>query len=240
MNPFNGILELLRGLNIPLLQRGNGVIADQYATKPYPTINSNIISPQPESEMKKNWYQSQYLSNNYVNPQQFPIDTPTPPPSPSPTMAPYQQPQPIPSPTPPPAYSNQTPQTNLSQEVINLLENSIFPITRQRNIPDALSASQWATEGGRQMDNPLHNLFGLGPNIQYPSLEANVNDYALTIENILKAKGIDLSQYPELNAYDILMLLQSEDKPRYEGHNSNQWDYTQTVMNTPEWRSYFR
>lgn len=117
---------------------------------------------------------------------------------------------------------------------INFLETSVFPITREYGIPDALVASQWALEGGRVTSNPQNNLFGLMANgklINYPSIEANVRDYALTIKNILKAKDFHLP----LAKDEIILALQSGDKPRYEGHLPDPMTYVYTIKSLPEW-----
>jgi hypothetical protein len=129
--------------------------------------------------------------------------------------------------------------SGINPEVKAYLEKEILPRTRKLNIPDALAASQWATEGGRVQGNPQNNVFGLMANdalIQYPSLDRNINDYALTIRNILAAKGKKLEnmRYPK----KILLKLQEGDKPRYEAHNEDPMTYVNTVMNTPEWRQY--
>lgn len=205
-----------------------------------------VISPKTPDQMAED--QRLLERQNYIrkgatfpemSPRENAISAEIPQPTPTPIM---QQPSPDVSPTPPPVYPTNTPQTDLAGEIRNFLETNIFPITRKFNIPDALAASQWATEGGRSMGNEANNLFGIldpsgsGKLVQYPSIDRNVEDYALTVNNILKNKGIDTST----NAYNVLMGLQTGDRPRYEAHNPNQWDYTQTVMNTPEWRTYFR
>lgn len=138
-------------------------------------------------------------------------------------------------PTPPPKV-----QESLKPEYQKFLEDEIFPITRQYNIPDAVAASQWAMEGGRVTSNAQNNPWGLmsgGKILQYPSMEASTRDYALTIQNILKAKGYDVSN---TDAFSVLLALQQGDKPRYEAHNEDQYQYVRNLVNTPEWRTYYR
>ncbi len=131
-------------------------------------------------------------------------------------------------------YVNITPTPTPAIKKQSFLESSVFPITREYGIPDALVASQWALEGGRVTSNPQNNLFGLmvgGKLINYPSIEANVRDYALTIKNILKAKDFHLP----LAKDEIIPALQSGDKPRYEGHNPDPMTYVYTIKSLPEW-----
>lgn len=131
-------------------------------------------------------------------------------------------------------YVNITPTPTPAVKKQSFLESSVFPITREYGIPDALVASQWALEGGRITSNPQNNLFGLMANgklINYPSIEANVRDYALTIKNILKAKNFHLP----LAKDEIILALQSGDKPRYEGHNPDPMTYVYTIKSLPEW-----
>jgi hypothetical protein len=143
---------------------------------------------------------------------------------------------PIITPTPPPKYENYE-LKNLSNEQRTFLENTVFPITRGRNIPDALAASQWAEEGGRRIASPINNLFGLGPGIKYPTMEAGINAYADTLHKILNKKGYTVEDLGD--AYQILMKLQ-EATPRYEGDNDDPYSYTHNIMNTPEWKYYYR
>lgn len=118
----------------------------------------------------------------------------------------------------------------------DFLTKEILPRTRKYNIPDALAASQWAVESGRSTSSDINNYFGLGPHIKYNSIDDNVRDYALTLKNILAAKGKKLEnmKYPK----KILLKLQEGDRPRYEAHNPDPMTYVNTVMNTPEWRQY--
>ena len=128
----------------------------------------------------------------------------------------------------------QNKQTPLQNE--DFLSKEILSRTRKYNIPDALAASQWAVESGRSTSSDINNYFGLGPHIKYNSIDDNVRDYALTLKNILAAKGkkIENMKYPK----KILLKLQEGDKPRYEAHNPDPMTYVNTVMNTPEWRQY--
>jgi len=131
-------------------------------------------------------------------------------------------------------YVNITPTPTPAVKKQSFLESSVFPITREYDIPDALVASQWALEGGRITSNTQNNLFGLMANgklINYPSIEANVRDYALTIKNILKAKNFHLP----LAKDEIILALQSGDKPRDEGHNPDPMTYVYTIKSLPEW-----
>ena len=118
------------------------------------------------------------------------------------------------------------------------LESTIFPMTDEAGIPRALVAGQWAMEGGRVTDNPQHNLFGLmqgGSLIPYPNIQRNVSDYILTIQNLLKRKGVNPASVKDPG--QILRILQSGDT-RYEAHNPNPTTYVGDVTNTPEWRMY--
>ncbi len=118
----------------------------------------------------------------------------------------------------------------------DFLEQNIFPLTDKAGLPRALVASQWASESGRNTNSPINNYFGLGPNIRYPNLERNVSDYILTISNILKRKGSDLSKAKD--AKTILKIIQSGKTGRYEAHNPDPMTYVQDLMNTPEFRYY--
>ena len=134
----------------------------------------------------------------------------------------------------PKATPTPTPAQKRSLKPSEFLEANILPITREYGIPDALVASQYALEGGRVTSNPQNNFFGLmrnGQLIFYPSIEANVRDYALTIKNILKAKNYFLP----MNKDEIILALQSGDKPRYEGHNADPLAYVYTIKSLPEW-----
>lgn len=142
----------------------------------------------------------------------------------------------FPTPTPPSKSTNQ----KLNQDYVNFLENSVFPITRSYNIPDAVTASQWAMEGGRVTENSQNNPWGLmsgGKLIQYPSIDASTKDYALTVQNILNKKGYDLET---IDAFNVLLALQQGESPRYEAHNPNPYTYVQNLITTPEWRYYYR
>ncbi len=137
--------------------------------------------------------------------------------------------------TPAPIVVNSTPK---SVNPGSFLESNIFPITDQAGLPRALVAGQWAMEGGRAIDNPQHNLFGLmsgGSLIPYPNIQRNVSDYILTIQNLLKRKGANPSAIKD--PVTILKILQSGDT-RYEAHNPNPTTYIEGVTNTPEWRMY--
>ncbi len=155
--------------------------------------------------------------------------------SPTPTSTPTPTPIPFPIPTVPPKYPTEPP---IHQEYQDFLSQFVFPITKKSNIPEAVVSSQWATEGGRALDNPLHNVFGLGPGVQYPSIERNVEDYASTVKNILGKKGYNINDTTD--AFDILLKLQEGKKPRYEGHNPDPYEYIRTLINTPEWRYYYK
>lgn len=202
---------------------------------PVPKEKDNTWSRTTPEGAEQVWFGNPGTTNPFVPGQvqgaQAPQTTPTP--NPTPTQVPMPS-SPIPSPTPPPVYPNE----QLDPNTMAYLEQNIFPITRQAKIPDALVASQWAVEGGRTMGNSQNNMFGLGGTdmVQYSTQERGIEDYVLTVLNILKNKG--MTDPSNMNAYDMLMGLQSGDRPRYEAHNPNQWDYTQTVMNTPEWRKY--
>lgn len=173
-----------------------------------------------------------------VMPQaQAQVPSPTPTVVPQPTQAPTQMPvapPTYPSPTPPPIAVNQT----LPPDRLNFLENYLLPETRALGLPDALVAAQWAQEGGRVEDNSIHNLFGLGPNIPYPSREQGIKAYAQTVNKLANDNQVPLPENP--NAYDYLMAIQNPQGQRYEVSPGNPYDYTQKVMNTPEWRYYFK
>ncbi len=118
----------------------------------------------------------------------------------------------------------------------NYVEQTIFPLTRAQNLPDALVAGQWAAEG-RFVNPPNNNLFNLMYNGQlhsYQSLANHIADYALTIKNILQSKGYDMGK---MTSDQILKALQ-EGKTRFEGHNPNPTSYINLVTSTPEYQQY--
>lgn len=112
--------------------------------------------------------------------------------------------------------------------------SEIIPLTRECGLPDNLVAAQWALETGRAQRSEINNYFGLGPHIKYPSLEANVRDYCLTVRNIASKNGVDVEK---ATAKEILIALQSG-KTRYEGHNEDPMLYVDSVMEQPEWALY--
>jgi hypothetical protein len=113
--------------------------------------------------------------------------------------------------------------------------DKILPLTRKCGLPDKLVASQWAVESGRKQKSNINNYFGLGPHLVYPSLEANVRDYCLTVKNIARKNGLEIMD--NTSSIEILEALQSG-KTRYEAHNADPYAYVRTVSNTPEWREY--
>jgi hypothetical protein len=169
--------------------------------------------------------------------------TPTPTPTLAPTFTPTPTPTPIPdaksnlplTPTPPPQYPDMT-LNNLSQQQKDFLENVILSQTRKKGLHDSLVASQWAMESGRSTGNPKNNVFGLmkgGELIQYPSVEANIDDYALTIMNNMERKGYDDWSDPYLTAVRI-----QEEPQRYETHFEDPFKYTHGLFSTPEYKYY--
>ncbi len=122
----------------------------------------------------------------------------------------------------------------ISPATLQFLQQNVFPITKQYGIPNALAASQWAVESGRKTQSPINNVYGIGPNWNFPNLQANISAYAQTVNNILKKKGFNMAN---MSPSQIIMALQ-EGNTRYEGHNANPFTYVNTVTNTPEWR-YF-
>ena len=179
----------------------------------------------PESKGSPQEAEALNVIKRQATPTQIPTMTPTPTPVPPSRI-----------PTPPPKV-----QEALNPEYQQFLEQSVFPTTKEYDIPNAVSASQWAMEGGRVMENAQNNLFGLmqgGKLIQYPSVEANVRDYALTVQNILKDKGYNTKEVQD--AFKVLMALQEGDKPRYEAHNPDPYTYVENLINTPEFRSFYQ
>jgi hypothetical protein len=161
--------------------------------------------------------------------------------TPIPTKMPTQKPVPMITPTPPQKRPGYELTKTLPQEKIDFLNNTIFPITRALGIPDALTAGQWAEEGGRIISSPKNNFFGLmsgGKLISYPTVEAGVRAYAQTVNNILAKKGYTVKQLGD-DAYKILIKLQ-EGKRRYEAHYPDPYLYAHKIMGTPEFKHYYQ
>lgn len=116
------------------------------------------------------------------------------------------------------------------------LERQVFPTTDAEGLPRDLVAGQWAGEGGRKMENPENNLFGLGPNIKYKDLPSNVKAYARTVKKLLNQRGIDDTS--NLSGEQILQIIQNDQGQRYEGHNPDPSQYPKFIQSIPEYRYY--
>lgn len=119
------------------------------------------------------------------------------------------------------------------------LEKEVLPRTRKYGIPDALAAGQWAAEGRfvNPKNNNWFNLMYDGKVHPYQSLDNHVADYALTLKNLLKNQGIDITS--KKDAMEILKLLQSG-KTRFEGHQPDPQHYVNLVSSTPEFKKYYK
>ena len=144
-------------------------------------------------------------------------------------------------------YANWTEEqkkAGIRQDVVSYLESSWLPLTRKFGVPDAISASQWAIESGRQpKDNPVGLMRG-GQLLDYGTLEDNARAYAETIRDIVSTNmGKDVDDLKSLEPETILHFLQFDQsgksgKKRYEGHMPNPQHYIDMIMAMPEWRYY--
>lgn len=142
------------------------------------------------------------------------------------------------------------------------LESTLLPLTRELGIPDAVAASQWAIEGGRnQMANPFGLLRG-GQLIPYQTLDEAVRQgYDLTLRDLVaRNAGVPYEQfsYSDFTPEELIKYLQYSDLPeqqivnpqdpgygtanaartRYEAHSPLPFEYLDLLMSTPEWRQY--
>ena len=161
----------------------------------------------------------------------------------APPVAPVvQQPSPTPTPIqqrPQPTIFQKPQNTNMGYirpEHEKFLEGNVFPITDAEGFPRELAAGQWAGEGGRKMENPNNNLFGIGPNMKFADLPSNVKTYVKTVKKLLKQRGIE--DPTGMTGEEILSIIQDERGQRYEGHNPDPTEYTRFIPSIPEYRYY--
>jgi len=138
-----------------------------------------------------------------------------------------------------------TPNPNepINPDFEKILNEVIFPITRQAGIPDSVAAAQAAVEGGRAQSDAaqrLNNYYGImdWPNGQrqlkaFNSPQESVQAYVNTVKKLVPNVG----QLPD--DLSVLEALQSGPQ-RYEGDQEDPMAYVRTVTNTPEFRRYMR
>lgn len=153
------------------------------------------------------------------------------------TLAPTRAPM-TPTPTPPPPVQSVNNNVNLNEDVLNFLENTVFPITREYGIPDAVAAGQFAAEGRfNHMGARRNNFYNIaaydGKESQMPgysSPEQGVAAYAkLIATNPRYAKAMASSEDPAEMVRQIKMA----------GYATRP-DYAQFIMSTPEFKAFYK
>lgn len=148
-------------------------------------------------------------------------------------------------------------------EVLEFLNNTVLPITRNLNIPDPVAAGQFAGEGRLQgAGAQRNNYFNIGftdthantgnyhgvP--QYQTPEAGVEAYARFItgqaDDNMYANGVDGSKQGKIGKLQLQQIYQKykNDPQKYlqaiaPMYSSLGSEYANRIMQTPEWR-YFR
>lgn len=127
---------------------------------------------------------------------------------------------------------------DVSNNMLSLLNNHIFPVTRKYGIPDALVAGQFAQESGfGTKPTKTNNYFGLkshhGGFAQFDTPEAGAEYYAQTVTN--NVPNFDqLKNDPQA----LLKAIQSQGTKNYEGDNGNPMQYVSDVSKNPAWQAF--
>lgn len=130
--------------------------------------------------------------------------------------------------------------TDVAPDFDKVLNDYIFPVTREAGIPDALAASQTAIESGRRI-NPNNNLHGI---MQWDAQgKRSLRSFTNPSESAEHYVHTIKKNFPEAyslrdNPKAMLKALQTGGKYRYEGDKSDPMEYVGMVENTPEWRKY--
>jgi hypothetical protein len=112
---------------------------------------------------------------------------------------------PTPTPTPAPIQRSDI---NVDPTNIDWLEQNVLPRTRSAGLPDALVAGQWAIED-RKKNSAMFNLMFGGKVHTYKDIPSNVDDYILTVTNMLRRKGYDITKMKD--PQEILTIMQTGD-----------------------------
>lgn len=149
-----------------------------------------------------------------------------------------------PTPEPKKKYnSNPKVRENVSQ----FLESTVFPITRQYNIPDALAAGQFAAEGRgnhKYAKAPYNNPFNINavdsnPDLafRYATIEDGIRDYAELLKRRYSSaiSKIDIDEVVR----GVENLHYAGDPKTYRERAKNGYSsYAEFIKDTPEFRYY--
>lgn len=225
-------------------------------------IGLGTVYPIPDDQVLK--YQKEYRNRPIVFDKNIPTKNPakksnlivfenksTPTPTPTPTATPTPTPTPQVKGASTMRFKNGKP-ASTQQDVMQFIETTVLPITREYGIPDAVAAGQFAAEGRLQgLGASRNNFFNLGA---YDSNVDNAFDYKTPEDGVRAYADLIARKYPGvIGEKDPVKAIQAVEKQGYAG-DPKTWrqrkkeqdgvetpyrSYSDFVMNNPEWRQYY-